>query len=118
MGYITFVVEYPDGEEPAICKGVDRNGGELVSASFTDLAEENELLEEKLNRTLMLLGVADRQHEEAESQVLKLITERDCWEDKATELADAVANEFGRDFGEHSSGNNPVQNAIDFLINT
>ena len=62
MGYITLVVEYPDGEEPAICKGMNRNGGKLVSASFKDLAEENELLEEKLNRTLMLLGVADRQH--------------------------------------------------------
>lgn len=55
MGYMTFVVEYPDGEEPAICKGMDRSGGKLVSASFKDLAEENVLLEEKLNRTLSRL---------------------------------------------------------------
>ena len=114
MGYITFVVEYPDGEEPAICKGMNRNGGKLVSASFKDLAEENELLEGKLNRTLMSL---ERQFEEEERQVLKLIRERDYGEGKATELTDAVEQEFGEDFGEHSSANNPVQNAIDFVVN-
>ncbi len=50
MSKMTFVVEYPDGEEPAICKGMDRNGGKLVSASFIDLAEENEQLEEQIKK--------------------------------------------------------------------
>lgn len=49
MSKMTFVVEYPDGEEPAICKGMDRSGGVLVSASFNDLAEENEKLEERIS---------------------------------------------------------------------
>lgn len=48
MSKMTFVIEYPDGEEPAICKGMDRNGGKLVYASFIDLAEENEQLEEQI----------------------------------------------------------------------
>jgi len=48
MSKMTFVVEYPDGEEPAICKGMNRNGGKQVSASFTDLSEENEKLEERI----------------------------------------------------------------------
>lgn len=46
MSKMTFVVEYPDGEEPAISKGMDRSGGKLIYASFGDLAKVNSVLEE------------------------------------------------------------------------
>ncbi len=49
MSKMTFVVEYPDGKEPAISKGMDRSGGILIGASFNDLAEENERLEERIS---------------------------------------------------------------------
>ena len=45
----------------------------------------------------------------------QLIEERDFWEGKASELADAVGEHFGIDFGEHTSANCPVQFAIDTL---
>lgn len=48
-----------------------------------------------------------------DKELLKEITERDYWEDKATELANLIADKYGLDIGEHSSSNNPVQNAID-----
>lgn len=42
---------------------------------------------------------------------LELIRERDCWEEKATALADAVGEYFGVDVGEHSSANCPIEEA-------
>lgn len=50
-----------------------------------------------------------------ERELLELITERDYWEDKATELANDIGTYFGVDFGEHTSHNCPVQNALDFV---
>ena len=46
----------------------------------------------------------------------KIITERDYWEDKATELAVDVGNLLQVYIGEHSSVNCPVQNAIEGVI--
>jgi hypothetical protein len=54
--------------------------------------------------------VAVKRIQQLEKEVLEEINNRDYWEEKATELADLVG-----DFGEHTSSNCPVQNAINFL---
>jgi len=63
------------------------------------------------------IGVGTRQAVSAQyqSEILQLIEQRDHWEEKATELAQAVGEHFGFDVGEHSSANCPVQNAVDHL---
>lgn len=43
---------------------------------------------------------------------LQLMKERDMYEEKADELAQAIADHFELDIGEHSSANNPLENAI------
>ena len=48
MSKMTFVFECPDGEEPSIGAGMTYLGGKIVSASFTDLAEENDRLESEV----------------------------------------------------------------------
>ncbi len=48
MSKITFVFEYPDGQEPSIGAGMTYLRGKIVSASFTDLAEENYRLESEV----------------------------------------------------------------------
>jgi hypothetical protein len=50
-----------------------------------------------------------------ERAMTRLITERDYWEEKATELANDVGKHLGIEVGEHSNLNCPVQNAIDAL---
>ena len=45
----------------------------------------------------------------------KLIEERDYWEEKATDLADAVGKHFGVDIGEHTSANCPIEEAHKIL---
>ncbi|RAP70853.1 hypothetical protein [Candidatus Erwinia dacicola] len=39
MGKITFVVDFPDGQEPAVSGATDILGGKLVSAAFFDKAD-------------------------------------------------------------------------------
>ncbi len=53
--------------------------------------------------------------ESLEKQLEDEIIKRDYWETKATELAYAVAEHLDIDIGEHSSSNNPVNNALDAL---
>ena len=48
----------------------------------------------------------------AESPDEKMITDRDYWEELATELAEAVGKHLGVDVGEHSSSNCPVRRAL------
>lgn len=36
MGKMTFVVEFEDGEEPPVSKGMDVAGGRVVAAAFYD----------------------------------------------------------------------------------
>jgi len=45
----------------------------------------------------------------------QVIHERDHWHDQATFLSGLVGLYFGQDFGEHSSANCPVENAIDYI---
>lgn len=45
MSKMTFVFEYPDGQEPSISVGMTYLGGKIVSGSFSDLSEQNEKLE-------------------------------------------------------------------------
>jgi hypothetical protein len=49
MSKMTFVFSYPDGKEPPIGAGLTYLGGKIVSASFTDLAEENDRLEQEIS---------------------------------------------------------------------
>lgn len=46
-----------------------------------------------------------------ESDCMKLIGERDYWEEKATRLAESIGEAVGFDVGEHSSANCPVERA-------
>lgn len=40
MGKMTFVVDFPDGREPAVSAATDILGGKLISANFSDLREQ------------------------------------------------------------------------------
>lgn len=50
-----------------------------------------------------------------EREIEELISRREYWESKASELAYDVAEFFSTDIGEHSNANCPVSNAIDAL---
>ncbi|MGK0600097.1 hypothetical protein [Yokenella regensburgei] len=39
MSRMTFVVEFPDGQEPSVSAGINVLGGTLISATFSDLTE-------------------------------------------------------------------------------
>lgn len=39
MGKVTFVVDFPDGQEPVISAATDILGGKLLSAAFKDATE-------------------------------------------------------------------------------
>lgn len=41
-----------------------------------------------------------------------IVDARDDWEEKATVLANKVGDLLGEDFGDHTSANCPVENAI------
>lgn len=59
MSKVTFVFDYPDGKEPAISAGMTYLGGEIVSASFSDLSEENMRLEEQVSELQQELAEGD-----------------------------------------------------------
>jgi len=44
MGLMTFVVDFPDGQEPAVSAATDILGGKLVSAAFSDTTERYDLI--------------------------------------------------------------------------
>jgi len=58
------------------------------------------------------IAEATRQQEAAETQAL---TERDTAEEQRDQLVSKLAGYLGLDFGEHSSANDPWQNAMDAL---
>lgn len=58
------------------------------------------------------VAAATLQHEAAETQAL---TERDTAEEQRDQLVSKLAGYLGLDFGEHSSANDPWQNAMDAL---
>ncbi|OFC58162.1 hypothetical protein WKI72_16150 [Candidatus Erwinia dacicola] len=43
MSKMTFVVDFPDGQEPTVSAATDILGGKLVSAAFADIAERYDL---------------------------------------------------------------------------
>lgn len=47
---------------------------------------------------------------------LQIMKERDLYSDKADELAQAIAEHFEVKIGEHSSANNPWENALDWIF--
>ncbi|WP_158780730.1 hypothetical protein [Pantoea sp. BAV 3049] len=40
MSRMTFIVDFPDGQEPAVSAATDILGGQLVSVSFSDIQEQ------------------------------------------------------------------------------
>lgn len=57
------------------------------------------------------------QRDELDAALTEEITNRDYWEEKATELSIDIGKYFDVDFGGHSNMNCPVQNAIDYVWN-
>lgn len=66
----------------------------------------------QFGRALLTAAAATLQHEAAETQAL---TERDTAEEQRDQLVSELAGYLGLDFGEHSSANDPWQNAMDAL---
>src|SRR6185437_7952711 len=50
-----------------------------------------------------------------EQEILRVIDERDQYHEWADKLADAIAERFGVEIGEHSSLNSPWTNALEFI---
>lgn len=46
---------------------------------------------------------------------LQIMKERDLYSDKADELAQAIADHFGVNIGEHSNMNYPWENALEWI---
>ena len=82
-------------------------------SDLTALIEKwkNSALELREAERLINLLIVDNGRIETESEAL--ISERDHWEEKATELANDVGASLGFEVGEHSNMNCPVQEAID-----
>lgn len=55
MGLMTFVVEYPEGQEPPIHSGMDVAGGKLVAASWSDALACRQRTEDKLEHAIQAL---------------------------------------------------------------
>lgn len=50
MGKVTFVVEYEDGKEPTVHKGMEFIGGKVIGVSWRDLIESNNYLKVELEQ--------------------------------------------------------------------
>lgn len=50
-----------------------------------------------------------------EEECLEILRERDRYYDMADKLAQAIANHFNVDIGEHSNINNPWENALEWI---
>ncbi|HFS7572042.1 TPA: hypothetical protein ACH1PT_000971 [Enterobacter hormaechei] len=48
MGKMTFVFEYEDGKEPPVSAGMSFMGGKIVAASFRDVLEDNEPIDNEM----------------------------------------------------------------------
>lgn len=93
---------------------VPRDWIEKLKEAEGDFATE--LVDELQSGNVSVLeGDSVPRPETDESEILQVINQRDHWEEKATELAEAVGEHFGFSVGEHSSANCPVQIAIDAL---
>jgi len=58
---------------------------------------------------------AEQTRQDGEQELLKLIDDRDYWEEKATDLAEKIGAMLGVDVGEHTSNNCPLENALDAI---
>ena len=59
MSIITFVFEYQDGLEPSISAGMTYLDGVIVSASFSDLHQEVDRLEERISELEQVIAEMD-----------------------------------------------------------
>ena len=58
---------------------------------------------------------AEQARQDGEQELLRLIDDRDYWEEKATDLAEKIGAMLGVDVGEHTSKNCPVESALDAI---
>lgn len=82
----------------------------MLAASLSAPAAVQEPGAQETSNLENLLADEERSHE-------LTIDQRDHAEEWATKLADAIGEHFGREVGEHSSGNCPWENALE-LLNT
>lgn len=61
------------------------------------------------------LAAYESQPAQEERDHSNIIDQRDDYHEAADQLTAAIANFFDKDFGEHSSLNDPWQNAVDFM---
>jgi len=55
MGRMTFVIEYPDGQEPPVDAGMTFGTGKVVAASFQDSFAAHQRTEDKLEHAVQAL---------------------------------------------------------------
>ena len=110
------------GKGPQASMREDTAGEYVRYEDLAKLIHENKLLTDQRWREVVAgdydlrpQPVSKRRLEDLERAEDRLISDRDYWEEKATELANDVGKHLGIDVGEHSNLNCPVQNAIDAL---
>jgi hypothetical protein len=64
---------------------------------------------------LMLAADPTPPAQEADQELMQVIAERDQYHEWADKLADAIAEKFGVDIGEHSNLNSPWANALEAI---
>ena len=100
-----FISEIETRVRPTVCS----------THRFVD-GEHEETLEGRISAVDLecLLSFA-RIADEEERAHIKTIEQRDAYHDWADKLADAAADHFGEEIGEHSNLNNPWENALELF---
>ncbi len=85
---------------------------EWLKKNYPDMVRRNENVEFVSNA---IYQYTQDHSADLDAELEDIINSRDYFEDKATELANDIGEYLGYEVGEHSSSNNPIQNAIDTL---
>lgn len=91
---------------------------ELTQAANEALDEANGHiyhLEERLVKLTQKANEAQARADDLDKALDQTLVERDAYHDKADQLAQAIAEYFGADIGEHSSGNCPWDEALNII---
>ncbi|OJB95763.1 hypothetical protein [Yersinia ruckeri] len=92
MGKMTFVVEFEDGKEPAVNKGTDILGGQLIRAAFRDSIlnvdnlNQEELAVELWNELTELTQSSETEWEDEPYAAF--------YRDAVTNLIESIQNQF------------------------
>jgi hypothetical protein len=77
--------------------------------------DDNHYYENRISILERSISSLKKELEELNLSIAEEITNRDYWEEKATEIAHEVGLYFDIEVGDHSSMNCPVQNAFDYV---